>query len=442
MRLRAIRLSAIVAASLVVALVPSPAFAATIQRAPRSTWQTVGSLVDGKNLNGRVDAIAYGKGSSAGMVFLAGRFTQVKPPGTGGTAVTRNRVAAFNVSTGALVSTFNPNVQSGNDPEVFALALSPDGSKLFIGGRFASVGGVARRHLAVVSATTGKVVDLGSSSTWSPNPDAPVKTIQVDPGSNRLFIGGQFVKVNGQGRVRLAAFDLASGALVSTFHPSVTQVSTIQCPPRCAPQVNGLAVSGGKLYMGGSFAYVNGKPRNNAAAVNVWNGGLNASFKPNVFQSGMKASLNIVYEVEALGSRIYLCGDFWAVNGAATPNLAAVDGSSGALLSNFHSTTDGAVNDCSVSGSGGLNVLVFVGHFDYAGGPNAYNSSTNRQIRHHVAAADPTTGALDAWNPTLNSKVGGYAVAQLGTSKIVVGGDFTTVNGKTQSGFAQFSASA
>ena len=66
-------------------LPPPPAGAATIDRFPDATWQTNGFLDSrGKNLTGRVNAIVYGKGVSAGRVFLAGNFTSVKPSGGGG----------------------------------------------------------------------------------------------------------------------------------------------------------------------------------------------------------------------------------------------------------------------------------------------------------------------------------------------------------------------
>jgi hypothetical protein len=154
---------------------------------------------------------------------------------------------------------------------------------------------------------------------------------------------------------------------------------------------------------------------------------------------------------------VYLCGDFWSVNGqqgaggTVSPNIAAVDATTGTVDTSFRLTVDGAVNDCSVSESSGLGIIVATGHFEYAsncrpsGGVqcHAYNDPAHL-LRKHVVAGDATSGSILGWNPSLNSKVGGYATAQLGTSKVAVAGDFTTVNGNTaspQPGFAQFSAS-
>src|SRR2546429_8694895 len=53
---------------------------------PDSSWQT----------NGRVRTIVY----SGGVVYLGGEFTQVRPPGTGGTPVARDHLPAFDEAAG------------------------------------------------------------------------------------------------------------------------------------------------------------------------------------------------------------------------------------------------------------------------------------------------------------------------------------------------------
>src|SRR5215203_5849536 len=46
------------------------------------------------------------------VVYAGGQFTAVRPPGValgGAGTVTRNRIAAFNATTGELITSFNPN---------------------------------------------------------------------------------------------------------------------------------------------------------------------------------------------------------------------------------------------------------------------------------------------------------------------------------------------
>ena len=95
---------------------------------------------------------------SGNTIYAGGQFTQVRPPGTSAgsnQSVNRAYLAAFNATTGALVTTFNANVGGG---QVKSLAMSPDGSRLYVGGGFTSVGGQARNRVAAVNPTTGALV--------------------------------------------------------------------------------------------------------------------------------------------------------------------------------------------------------------------------------------------------------------------------------------------
>src|SRR6266542_3005437 len=89
-------------------LVPGQALADVPTKAS-STWQT----------NGIVYAVAYARGN----VYIGGAFTSVRPPGAapGTGEVARNHLAAFNATTGALLS-FNHNANA----TVYSLEPSPD----------------------------------------------------------------------------------------------------------------------------------------------------------------------------------------------------------------------------------------------------------------------------------------------------------------------------
>ena len=74
-----------------------------------------------------------------------------------------------------------------------------------------------------------------------------------------------------------------------------------------------------------------------------------------------------------------------------------------------------------------------MGHYDYAG--------PERALRRHLAAFDAITGEVDDWNPVANTVTGAFAAA-VGADQVFVGGEFTTINGRPQPGFAQFAAPA
>ena len=109
---------------------------------------------------------------------MVGRFTTVN-------GVTRNRVAAFTIATGALTS-FNPNVNST------VLGAAATATTLYIGGNFTSVNGVTRQGGAAITIATNTVTGY-----------APVQaggvTRRVARLSGRLkvVVGGNFTSMNG-----------------------------------------------------------------------------------------------------------------------------------------------------------------------------------------------------------------------------------------------------
>jgi len=426
-----------VVALLVAALcAAAPASAATVGSSPQRTWQTVGKLDAGlSNVRGRVNTIVYGHGASAGRVFLGGEFLRVRPPrGATGSSVRRLHLAALTTKGGRLIRSWRVPVREhggATGARVTALALSPNGRVLFIGGLFTSIGGKHRLNAAAVNAVTGKVLP------WNPRANRGVHAILVDRANHRVYIGGTFGSVAGVARAHVAAVTMSGGALVSSWHPNVTQ-ETGSCPPRCAVDVHALILSsnGGRIYIGGSFAHVNGVARNSAAAVSARSGALR-TWNPDVFITGHKGSLNIVYALDRVGKRIYVCGDFWQVNDSrnptVSPNLAAVDPAHGDILTSFNGATDGSVNSCRYHGK--AHMLFLGGHFDHVGTRAQIQGGGGAQRRHFAAVL--RSGAVTAWNPNVNSAPGAWVVA---TQKhhLAYGGEFTTINGLAQAGFAQF----
>lgn len=420
-----------VGVSLALALSPLPASAA-LSEDPDPTCQ----------VNGRVTDILY----VGNTVYMVGSFTQARPAqGLPGSPVTRNRAAACNAQTGALLD-WNPNL----DKRAWRLGLAPAGApgagSIYIGGEFVTVGGVTRRKAARVHPVTGAV-----DPAWWPNPQSNVRALAVAPDGNTVYLGGAFLKVKNQDRVRVAAVNATTGAPLAGWDPEVEQVAG-GCPPRCFPIVTALEVStdGAQLYIGGTFGQIDGVARNSIAAVNRLTGAL-ASWYPHnpakptkgVYSGG---SLNQVYDIEALGNHVFVCGNYWALAGTPSPNVGAAFANhvdpTGARDLGWVATTDGAVNACAVDSS----TLYVGGHFEMAGGSLA---KQNGQPRNKVAAFAGTNGALAGWDPGANSKTGLYG---LGTSstRVGIGGDFTKTGGgcapprgvpcsADQQGFAQYS---
>jgi hypothetical protein len=405
---------AVVGACMAALLALVPPAGADVKSKPSPTYQT----------NGRVRAIAY----ASGVVYIGGQFTSLRPaaapPGSG--EVARNRLAALDVATGALLP-WNPRA----DGTVWSLDVA--GGIVYAGGGFANVDGQARARIAAIDAATGAV------RPWNPGANRIVHVVSIGPNGD-VYAAGGFTSMGGKSRKRLA--EITPSGVVTTWHPKVEQVSGTTCPPRCSPFVNSLAFSpdGQNVYFGGHFGLVNGTGRNNAAAVDLATGSL-LPWDPDVLNPDPDLA-NKVWHVELGSDRAYLCGDFWSLDGFRRhPNVAAVDLAAGHLLTQFDAVSNGGTPACTLRDG----LLYIGGHYQRVGPNSAWVFGSGKASltgpgsvqRNHIAAVDPITGAIDAWNPGANSVLGVHALTAE-SRNLGVGGDFTRIGGTAQQGYAQF----
>lgn len=172
-------------------------------------------------------------------VLVGGEFTRARPAGSarGTNEVVRNNLLAYDLTTGQLISSFNPNV---NGP-VRALVASPDGTRVYAGGSFTKVGSEARYRLAAFATGTGALV-----STWKPAVNATVKALGIF--GNTVYAGGVFSTAGGQSRTMTASFAASNGALGTwTGTPAGGGVNALTISP-----------DGGRVVIGGAFTSYNG----------------------------------------------------------------------------------------------------------------------------------------------------------------------------------------
>lgn len=384
---------------------------------PSTSWQT----------NGTVRVITF----SGNVMYVGGQFTSVRPPGAppGSGEVTRQNVAAFNATTGAVLN-WNP----GANGTVRAIAAVS--TRVYLGGTFTSVGGRARSNIAAVS-TTGQV------AKWNPGANRSVFVIRLGPNGN-LFVGGDFGKVGGLTRQHLAEIGRSGSAPLAAWGPSIGQITGFACPPRCSPRIFTIAFSsnGQRVYFGGHFGLVDGVARNEIAAVPIGNSSQVLAFNPNIYAAAncpvcTTVETSRVYRIITSPTRIYTCGGYWKVNATKTSyNVSAFDPNTGSLLTSFNQQDDGDTVGCAMRN----NVLYVGGHFNLAG-PNCKPVNTTPcSTRHHVAAFDTVDNTLLPWNPGANSNHGLLAIAN-GGPRVGFGGYFTRMGGTNQQGFALYQAS-
>src|SRR5206468_4843608 len=119
-------------------------------------------------------------------------------------------------------------------------AIAAGGGRVYAGGGFSSMGGVARHNVAALD------VASGAATAWDPNANDIVSALTTSGGT--VYAGGRFTTIGGQSRSRIAALDATTGA-ATAWDPS-TQSSFATNP---YPEVDALLVSGSTLYAGGAF---------------------------------------------------------------------------------------------------------------------------------------------------------------------------------------------
>ena len=354
--------------------------------------------------NGRVwDILRAGD-----RVYLAGRFTEVTNPD--GTTFARNNLAAIDASTGR-VTGWNPNVTKlSGASSVQKMALSSDGSRLFVGGDFTRVGGLTRGRLAAVDPVTGAV-----DPNW--RADANDTIFALSTSGTKLYFGGAFTTVAGQPRERLAAVDQATGALDPNWKPTASRDFDTQRPSVMAMDVS---ADGTRVYVGGYFSHVNGVWTRKLAAVDAVTGTLIKTFKP--------ADPNNILDIDVANGSVYTaCGDL--LEGAE-----ARDANTGQLrwsISGGHTHPQSGDVQAIVAGPDGK---VYVGgHFGLMEG----------LVRKRLLEVDAQTGQIGPWAPQVagdSTNLGVWALEiDPATGRLYAGGDFTVIGGNTYQRFAQFS---
>ncbi len=206
------------------------------------------------NRNSIIDLVSPGfLGASEDGVLMA-----ISGIGTIGQPLTaRSGIAEVDLRTGAL-SPWDPGFRSRMDPDSFYLtythihALALQGSTLYVGGVFDSVGGVPRSRLCAFDATTHELLPWNPSVVNGEYPDSVIQDIVATP--QAIYIMGTFDSIGGVAQRYIAAVDPQSGALLP-----------FQANPN--RPVAAMAYSDGRLYVGGLFSTIGGKPRNGFAVL-------------------------------------------------------------------------------------------------------------------------------------------------------------------------------
>jgi len=422
--------------------------------------------------NGGVTSVVV---QSDGKVVIGGGFIAVNSVG-------RNRIARLNAD-GSLDGSFNPDIGPGNFFGVWAVGLQSDG-KLLIGGDFTTIRGQSRKAIARLNA------DGSLDVSFHPGMSVGASSVVVQP-DGKVLVGDVFTFINGTNRYASTRLN-ANGSLDSTFisdtnfRPNLIELNFDDCGPQSCgcekyvvpfvllTQPDGKVLIGvqtetfiycpdggggvfyshvlarlnadggldgsfypgpgwsayagisralavqpnGKVIVGGSFGSINGTNRYGIARLNA-NGSLDGSFQNGM--SGVRNAGGYSGRIEAVAvqpdGKVLIGGLFTTVNGTNRNNIARLN-ANGSLDSSFNpgTGTAGAVRAVALQPDG--KVLI--------GGDFTSVNGTNRSRMARLNS----NGSLDSsFNPGTgpNAKVSSIALQPDG--KVLIGGDFTTVNG-------------
>ena len=183
---------------------------------------------------------------------------------------------------------------------------------VYIGGSFTSLSSHGTRRTITRNHLAAINEATGTPTAWNPNVDGPVRAIRVI--GKRVYIGGAFARVGGRPVRNLAVVGRRRGRVVAGFHASANG------------QVTALAASARRLYIGGTFSRVEGHAHGNLAAVSLRTGALARSWTART--NGTVHTLL----VDTADGRVFVGGHFSRVDGRSRPWLASLGAKRGSVF--------------------------------------------------------------------------------------------------------------
>lgn len=407
----------------------------------------------------QIDGVAWASATYGNTVYVTGRFSNARPAGValgGAGTVARANLLAFDITTGNLIPSFVHSLGGsvttspcyGSDakgPQGCAIEVSPDGKRLYVGGRFSTIDGQPHNNFGAIDLSTNSVLP-GFEGT-----NNMVQSIAVT--NSMVYVGGTFSMAGGVVHSKLAAYN-TDGSINSTWKAEVT-----------GNIVRGLVVAANHLVIGGQFSKINGSTYYSLGAVSLTSGknvkpwaSTSKSF-PIRDQDPTGGSGTSITSLSTDGSQVYLTS-FTYIPGRKHPGTfegrAAINPSNGKLIwlndcigDSYDAFPIGKVlysashaHACNAIG-GFSNVAPRIGHHGLA--ETTYKTGKNNASYggNYPSFVGQPSGTLLNWYPmfTAGTFTGIYQAGWTVTGNptyVVYGGEFLGVNGVKQQGLVRF----
>lgn len=329
-------------------------------------------------------------------MIIGGTFTQVI---RGTTTFTRTGLAAFDATTGVVSTTFAPNVNG----EVTSLEVGADGTSVYIGGAFNTVNGVTRKKVALVRVSDGSLV-TSFKATGISSSVADLRRV-----GGTLWIAGQFATVNSLPRKALATLDATTGALTdqSTLvfaglhNGGTTNIRELAVTPDHT-----------RLIAIGNFTSVAGQPRDQAVLIDISGPtAVLSGWQTNFFTSTCSSSFDtfmrdVAVSPDGTYAVFTTTGAYRANTSCDTITRFDITGTSAGVTPTWINMTGGDTTTAvAIVGS----VIYIGGHFRWTNNASAADRAGQGAVaRTGLAALDPVNGLPYEWNPTRERGYGVY----------------------------------
>ena len=387
----------------------------------------------------QINGVVWRQQVVGNTVYVAGDFTSARPAGAapGTNEVPRKNMLAYDLQTGVLKTGFAPTFNG----KVRAMAVSPDGTKLYVGGAFTQVNGQTRNRIAAFDIATGNLLPFTASF------NSTVNTIVAT--SSTVYVGGLFNYSGSNRRLSLAALNPTTGGLLSW-----------------APETDGyvqamvLTNDGSRLILGGNFTTVNGVEAKGTSSINIADGSTNPFALNQVIQNTGDAQSVLSLSIDSEGT-VYGSAFAYGGPGPFFEGAFAADSMTGQVkwLADCHGDTYDAVRlGQAVYTVSHHHVCTNIGGFPdtnprrFWQRGNAFSVEATGTVNPNSQGGYPNFGGQPApslltWFPNVASGTytgqtqGGWTLAST-DQYLLMGGEFPTINGTKQEGLARFAVSS
>jgi PKD repeat protein len=434
----------------VLAGAPTPARADTAPVADATGYTPPQTVTADSLPTTQINGVVWDQLVVGNTVYVAGRFTTARPAGAaaGTSEVSRNNLLAYNLQTGVLVSSFNPNLNA----QAYALAVSPDQRTLYVGGEFTRVGSTTRNRIAAFDVASGAL------TSFAPSVSGVVKALGAT--ASAVYLGGTVSAVGGVSRSRLAAVSPTGALLPWAPVPGVGPTSGNRLPPelggntrnsQTSNEVKSLVLTNGgtQVVVSGNFYTLNGQAASGVGALDAATGATNPFEMGTLITNQGVNSAIYSLSTDAAGTTVYGTGyDYYGP---------------GNLEGSFAATATGGtlqwVNSClgdtysSVPFNGALYMAGHPHNCDFIGGfpeqdprvskyATAVSLTAQGTNRYNGWGGRPAPQELH-WFPDLNvgSITGAYQAGWDITAAgdyLLYGGEFTRAGGTGQQGLVRY----